>query len=263
MALDNTPLITHLTALRDTLLRCVIATAVFFPVAFWISPYCIEQLIRWCCPPEIGTLNYFSPMEVLIAQLKLSLILSLAATFPYSMFQIWRFLLPALYTKERQAVKWWVTASSVLFLAGALFCLGVILPMMMTFSAGFSSDALKPMIGLAAFLDLAGWMMLAFGLMFQFPLAVLIAVRFGLVTPAQLRGQRPFIIIFILVLAALLTPPDIVSQLCLAFPTWLLFEIGLLLSARHAPPAPPPPPIQEDHSESFYQAESERSTHLE
>ena len=88
------------------------------------------------------------------------------------------------------------------------------------------------MLGLAAFLNLAGWLSLAFGLMFQVPVAVLLAVRFGFIGVESLRRRRPYVVIGILISAAVLTPPDVVSQLMLAVPTWLLFEIGLLLAAR-------------------------------
>lgn len=115
---------------------------------------------------------------------------------------------------------------------GAGFCLGTILPLLMRFSAGFATPNLKPVIGLAGFLELSGWLLLSFGLMFQFPLAVILAVRFGAVRVETLRRGRPYVVVGILILAAILTPPDVVSQLLLAVPTWILFEIGLLIAAR-------------------------------
>ena len=107
-----------------------------------------------------------------------------------------------------------------------------ILPLLMRFSQGFSSSELTPMLGLSGFLELSGWLTLAFGLMFQAPIVVLLAVRFGVVSADSLAKKRPYVITVILILAALLTPPDIVSQVMLAVPTWLLFETGLLLARR-------------------------------
>ena len=200
--LPDQPLIAHLEALRNALLNMLYMTAALYPAAYWITPEVIDFLVRWSCPPEMGQLNYITPMEVFIARLKLALVLALAAAFPFNAWQLWRFLMPALYESERRALKWWIGASTLLFVMGAGFCLGTILPLLMRFSAGFATPNLKPVIGLAGFLELSGWLLLSFGLMFQFPLA------------------------------AILTPPDVVSQLLLAVPTWILFEIGLLIAAR-------------------------------
>ena len=233
--LENETLISHLEALRKCLLRIIAAVAVLFPVCFYLSPYVIEQLVRWCCPPEIGPLHYFTPMEVFFVQLKLALILALSAAYPWNVLQIWNFLLPALYRKERKALGWWIFASSVLFFGGIVFCVGLILPMIMRFSASFASPGLQPILGLAGFLGLAGWLMLAFGIMFQSPVAVLILVRLGLISVDSLRKKRPYVMVVILVAAAVLTPPDIVSQVLLAVPTWLLFELGLYAAGKMTP----------------------------
>jgi len=227
---ENT-LVAHLEALRRTLIRCSVATALLYPLGYLASPYAINFLTRWCLPPGQG-LHYFAPMEVFWVQLKLALILALGAACPWNLRQIWEFLLPALYASERKALRWWVVFSSLLFLGGAAFCIGVILPILMRFSGGFATPELTPVIGLANFLDLAGWLTLAFGVMFQAPIAVLLAVRFGMTTAASLAAKRPFVVTAILIVAAILTPPDVMSQLLLALPTWLLFEAGLLLARR-------------------------------
>ncbi|WP_176012845.1 twin-arginine translocase subunit TatC [Victivallis sp. Marseille-Q1083] len=260
--------ISHLEALRNALLHCVAAAALLYPVGYWLTSYCIDALIRWSCPPELGALSFFSPMEVFIARLKLALILALALGYPYCAWQIWRFLLPALYEKERRALKWGIVFSSVLFLAGVAFCAGVILPMVMRFAAGFATPELKPVLGLSNFLNLAGWLMLAFGLMFQFPLFVLLLVKFGVVQASTLRRQRPYIIVLILILAAVLTPPDVISQLLLAIPTWLLFELGLLLAGRRQTAAEPEIPDKpaadagdgDGNMADFYRREARRKS---
>lgn len=228
---ENT-LIAHLEALRRTLLSCVIATAILYPVGYLTSPYVINALVQWCFPESAGKLHYFAPMEVFWVQLKLALILALALAYPWNMLQLWRFLLPALYDGERRALGWWIVFSSVLFFSGVVFCTGVILPMLMNFSGGFATPELQPILGLANFLNLAGWLMLAFGIMFQAPIVVLLAVRFGVISAESLRKKRAYIMTAILILSAVLTPPDIVSQVMLAVPTWLLFELGLFLAAK-------------------------------
>lgn len=232
---DSETLISHLEELRKCLLRIFAAVAILFPLCFYLAPYVIELLVRWCCPPEIGPLHYFAPLEVFFVQLKLALILALAAAYPWNVLQAWNFLLPALYRKERKALGWWILFSSLLFFGGIAFCVGLILPLLMRFSGSFASPELQPLLGLAGFLSLAGWLMLAFGIMFQSPTVVLILVRLGLISADSLRKKRPYVMVAILVVAALLTPPDVVSQILLAVPTWLLFELSLYVAGRMTP----------------------------
>ena len=226
------PLIAHLEALRNTLIACIVAIVLLCPFSYWFSPYVIDFLIKHCIPENVGSLHYFAPMEVFWTQLNLSLILAILLAYPWNIWQIWKFLLPALYKEEAKALKFWIISSSLLFIGGIAFCIYFILPILMGFSGSFSTEGIKPIIGLQNFISLAGWLMLAFGLMFQAPILVLLSVRFGLTSAASLREKRPYVIVVILFLAALLTPPDVVSQILLGLPTWLLFEFGLLLAAR-------------------------------
>lgn len=232
MSENENTLISHLEALRRTLIACVAVTALAYPVGFFVSPYVINLLVQWSFPESIGKLHYFAPMEVFWVQLKLALILALGIAYPWNAWQLWRFLLPALYKGERKALGWWVVFSTMLFLGGVAFCIGVILPLLMNFSGGFATPELQPILGLANFLNLAGWLMLSFGLMFQSPILVLLAVRFGVISTETLAKKRPYIMTAILIVAAILTPPDIVSQVMLAIPTWLLFELGLFLAKQ-------------------------------
>ncbi|MDR3195271.1 MAG: twin-arginine translocase subunit TatC [Endomicrobium sp.] len=146
-------------------------------------------------------LNYFSPMEVFIIQLKLAFVIALVISFPYCVWQIWKFLLPALYPSERKALKWWVLSSYFLFVLGGIFCVGFILPILMNFFVGFSSSELRPVIGFSSFLWLTGWLTFAFGIMFQFPIAVMLAVK---IQPCKIfffKIKRPYIIVIILIFA--------------------------------------------------------------
>ncbi len=224
-------LISHLEALRKTLLKCLIATAVCYPAGYWMVPEIVNLLIQWSFPESIGKLHYFSPLEVFWVKLKLGFILAIILAYPYNIFQLWKFLLPALYGHERRALGRWISLSSILFLSGTVFCITLVLPLLMDFAGSFTSPELQAMLGLENFLHLAGMMILAFGIMFQTPMLVLIAIRFNLVSRETLIRKRPYVMTAILIIAAILTPPDIVSQLLMAVPTWLLFELGLILSA--------------------------------
>lgn len=223
-------LIDHINDLRKMLMHCILAVIIVFPVGFWVAPQAINWLVAWSFPPELGNLNYFSPLEVFIIQLKLGAVIAFIIAFPYIIWRVWKFLLPALYENEKTALKIAVFLSSFLFLLGVSFCISLILPLVMKFSAGFATPNLQPMLGLASFLSLCAMLVIAFGIMFEIPLVVLIAVKFGIISTATLKNKRPYVIVIILILAAVLTPPDIISQLMLGIPTYLLFEIGLFFA---------------------------------
>ena len=226
---EENKLLRHLEALRVTLLRIVLGTAILYPLGYVLAPYAISALIACCLPEEMGTLRYFSPMEVFFVQLKLALVIALILAYPWNMAQIWRFVKPALYIEERRQCRIWLTMSTGLFLVGVGVCLAFILPLIMRFSAGFSTQAIQPMIGLSAFLSLAGWLSLAFGCMFQVPVVTAFAVKAGLISVKSLKQKRPYVLVAILILSAILTPPDVISQIMLALPAYLLFEIGIWL----------------------------------
>ncbi len=228
---ENT-LIGHLEALRSTLLKIIYAVVLLYPVAYYYSADIIDFLVKWCFKETDVQLHYFAPMEVFWQQLQLSLVVALAMAYPWSIKQIWNFLLPALYKEERKALGSWIFISTFLFFGGMAFSIWLILPLMMKFSIGFSTENIKATIGLANFLNLSGWLTLAFGVMFQAPVVVLLVVKFGLVSAEALAYARPYVMTGILILSAILTPPDIVSQIMLAVPTWLLFELGLMAAKR-------------------------------
>lgn len=228
---ENT-IIGHLEDLRNTLLKIIYAVVVLYPVAYYFSSDIINFLINWCFKETDVQLHYFAPMEVFWQQLQLALVVALALAYPWSVKQVWNFLLPALYKEERKALGSWIFISTFLFFGGMAFSIWLILPLMMKFSIGFSTENVKATIGLANFLNLSGWLTLAFGVMFQAPIAVLLVVRFGLVSAETLAYLRPYVMTAILVLSAILTPPDVVSQVMLAIPTWLLFELGLFAAKR-------------------------------
>ena len=222
----------HLEALRRTLLACLAACAVALPFGLALARPAAAWLVRHVCPPAIARLHYFSPLEAFATYLRVGSVLALVFAYPFIAHRLWRFVLPALHAHERRALRLWIALFSLLLASGAAFCLGVVLPFVMRFSAAFASDELAPVLGLADFVGLAGALSLAFGLMFQVPIAVVAAVRLGLVGLPALRRARPYALIAVLVVAAILTPPDVISQIALAAPTWLLFELGLLLAAR-------------------------------
>ena len=122
--------------------------------------------------------------------------------------------------------------SSTLFITGVLFCIYFILPLLINFGISFSTDDIKAVFGISNIISLALWLSVVFGLMFQFPLITYSLIRSGITSYEAVKSKRPYILVGILIIAALLTPPDVISQLMLATPTYLLFEIGLCCSRK-------------------------------
>lgn len=223
-------LISHLEALRQTLLRCVISLAVMLIPMLFAAPKCLNYFIKLIIGDNNVVLNYFSPAEVFLIQIKMAFVLDLIICFPYIAKQLWNFFVPALYEHERKFIRSIVFTSSFLFVFGVTFCLFLILPLIIRFGMSFATSDIQAVFGISNVINLSLWLAVSFGLMFQFPLVTYSLIRSGILSYETISSQRPFVVVGILVLAAVLTPPDIVSQLMLFTPTYLLFELGLLFS---------------------------------
>lgn len=224
--------IEHLEVLRTVLIKSLLALAFGVVPLFFIAPYVINIFINIIMHNDAVQLNFFSPLEVFILQIKTALVLDILVCFPYIAKQIWNFILPALYDNERRFIKSIVLISSGLFIIGVLFCLFFIMPIVIRFGMSFVTDNIQAMFGINNVISLALWLSLIFGIMFQFPLITYALLRCNITTYKAVESKRPYIFIGILILSAILTPPDIVSQLMLTVPTYGLFEIGLLLGKK-------------------------------
>ncbi len=232
MDAQDDSLISHLEALRTMLIKCLLALAIGVVPLFFAAPYVLDLLIHFIIGQNEVTLNYFSPMEVFILHIKIALVLDLLVCFPYIARQVWLFLLPALYEHERKFIKSVVLTSSGLFICGVLFCLFFILPLLVNFGLSFSTAEIKAVWGISNIMSLALWLSVVFGLMFQFPLITYSLLRADIVAYNTLKSKRPYIFVGILIVSGILTPPDIISQLMLTIPTYLLFEAGLFFGRR-------------------------------
>lgn len=225
-------LILHLEALRSMLIKCFSALGLGLIPMFLLAPYVMNLLIEIMIGDNQLSLNFFSPMEVFILQIKIAVVLDLLVCFPFIVKQIWNFVLPALYEKERKFIKSVVWTSSSLFVTGVLFCIFFILPLIINFGMSFVTPEINAMFGISNIIGIALWLSVIFGLMFQFPLITYSLVRSGIVSYKTVKSKRVYVFVGILIIAALLTPPDVVSQLMLAVPTYFLFEGGLYCSRR-------------------------------
>ncbi|MDQ6972109.1 MAG: twin-arginine translocase subunit TatC [Mariprofundaceae bacterium] len=203
----------------------------------------VALLMNWSAPvfnfmaaPLLAALPAGTPMiflnapDVFFTYLKIALLGSLFATSPITFYQAWAFIAPGLYRHERQLFSFSVTGSVVLFCAGGAFAYYIVFPLIFQFFLGFATDQIQALPAVREYLTLFMKLLFAFGLSFEIPIILVLVTRLGLTTPERLAGQRRYVIVWAFIAAAILTPPDIISQILLALPILILFEIGLLLS---------------------------------
>jgi sec-independent protein translocase protein TatC len=225
-------LVSHLLELRDRLLRSVIAVAVcFVPLAFFqnelftlVAKPLIDQL------PEGTSLIATSVVSPFMAPLKLSIMLALFIAMPYVLYQIWGFVAPGLYKRERRFALPLIVSSIALFYTGVAFAYYVVFPLMFKFLASTTPIGVKMMTDIANYLDFVLLLFLAFGIAFEMPVAVVLLVATGLVKLEVLTRNRGYVILGIFIIAAFLTPPDAVSQSFMAIPMYLLYELGIVFA---------------------------------
>lgn len=223
----------HLEELRWAIIRSVIAVTLFYPPAFYFSESLIGLMVARLCPPDLS-LHYFSPIEPLMVKLKMALFLSVFLALPYICRQAWGFVSPGLYQRERFVGAGIIVSSSVLSLAGAVFAVFFIIPVVMSFSLSFETTYLKAAIGIDNFISLSGMLIIAFAVVFQIPAVILVLVITGFVSIERLKSARAYALVIIMIISAVLTPPDVVSQLMMGIPAYLLFEAGIVIAGLFA-----------------------------
>lgn len=234
MADKDENIIYHIQALRSVLINSLVSIGVFLLPSFFAAPKCLNLLIEYIIKDNNIKLNFFTPVEVFILQIKIAFLIAFILSFPYILVQFWRFLKPALYEHEKRFIKSSVFVSSLLFIFGACFCIFLILPLIINFGMSFNSANIQAIFNITNVINLALWMTFAFGIMFQFPLITYMLIKTGFMSYTTLADKRPYVVVIVLILAAILTPPDVVSQIMLFIPTYLLFELGLFFSKNIA-----------------------------
>jgi len=224
-------LMAHLLELRQRLLRAVLALVIAFllllPFANDLYAWLAEPLLRYL--PEGGQLIAIDVASPFFAPMKLTLFIGLLLAVPVMLHQAWAFIAPGLYRHEKRLALPLLLAAVALFYLGLAFAYWVLLPAMFAFLTATVPAGVAMMTDINAYLSFVLVMLLAAGLAFELPVAVLVAILLGWVTPAQLSEWRGYVIVAIAILAALLTPPDGLSMVLLMIPMWLLYEAGLLV----------------------------------
>ncbi len=225
------PFVSHLIELRDRLIRACIAIGICFGVLMaWPGAAHLYDLLA--APlvehlPKGGTLIATSVISPFLVPLKITLMAAFLLALPVVLYQVWAFVAPGLYTHEKKLVLPLVVSSSLLFFAGIAFCYFFVFGKVFTFIQSFAPKSVSAMPDIEAYLSFVLTMFIAFGAAFEVPIVVVVLARIGLVTIEQLRAFRSYFIVLAFIIAAVLTPPDIVSQLALAIPMVLLYEVGI------------------------------------
>lgn len=224
------PLLAHLTELRDRLLRIVLAVLVctlgLFPFANTIYSFVAEPMQRLL--PEGTSMIATEIASTFLTPFKLVLVSAFCLAMPVILHQVWQFISPGMYRHEKRIAAPLLASSVVLFYAGLAFAYYVVFPLVFGFFSGITPEGVNYTPDIARFLDTALKLFLAFGVAFEIPIATVLVISSGVITANELAAKRPYIIIACFVVGMLLTPPDVISQVLLAGPMWLLFEIGII-----------------------------------
>lgn len=223
----------HLEELRSRLIRSSIAVGAGFLIAYAFKEDLYSLLsipLREAMPPN-AKLIYTAPAEAFFTYLKVAFLAGVVGSSPVIFYQFWRFISPGLYDHEKRHIWPFVTISSLLFITGAVFCYAIVFPYAFQFFMSFASDDIVPMLSLREYLSFSATLLFAFGVVFEMPLVLVFLGRIGVVSSRTLRAKRKYAILIMFVAAAFFTPPDVVSQLLMAAPLLVLYELSIFLVA--------------------------------
>lgn len=239
MPIEPDSFMSHLIELRDRLLRCVIALLLVFICLF---PWA-RELYNFLAQPMLASLPQGGQLiatEVtapFFVPIKVTMMAALVIALPYLLYQIWAFVAPGLYAHEKKLVVPLIVTSTLLFLCGMAFAYFLVFPVVFHFMVSVAPQGVAVMTDIGKYLDFVLTLFIAFGVTFEVPVAVVILVKMGMVSVAKLKEIRPYVIVGAFVIGAIFTPPDVVSQIMLALPLWILYEIGIIVAQWLIKPA--------------------------
>ena len=226
------PFVSHLIELRDRLVRACIAVGVCFAVlAFWPGPAGLYDLLA--APlvahlPKGTTLIATNVISPFLVPLKITLLAAFLLALPIVLYQVWAFVAPGLYSHEKRMVLPLVVSSTFLFVTGVAFCYFLVIPGMARFIQAFAPTAITAAPDIEKYFGFVLTLFLVFGIAFEVPIAVIVLARIGVVSIEQLRKLRGYFVVGSFIVAAVVTPPDVISQLALAVPMCILYELGII-----------------------------------
>lgn len=236
-ALKEQPLIAHLLELRDRLLRIVLGVVLcIVPMV----PFAQDIFATLATPllasmPEGTSMIATEVASPFLTPFKLTLLLAIVVSMPWSLYQIWAFVAPGLYQHERRFAMPLVASSTLLFYTGMAFAYFVVFPLIFGFFVAAAPEGVAVMTDIGRYLDFVITMFLAFGAAFEVPVAIVLMVRMGFTTPGALREKRAYVLVGAFAVGMVLTPPDMFSQTLLALPVYALYELGIIAAAMMVP----------------------------
>ena len=234
---DADSFVSHLLELRSRLLKIVIGLVVSIVVFLPFS----NELYTWLAQPLLKQMPAGTHMIAtavttpFLVPMKVATLVGIVASLPYTLYQAWAFVAPGLYEHERRFIGPLIVASTALFLMGMSFDYFFVFPVLFGFVATSAPQGVSVMTDIGSYLDFVTTMFVSFGVAFEVPIAVLLLVKFNLVKVSALKEARSYVIVGAFIIGAILTPPDVISQVMLAVPLWLLYEAGLLVAQFFEP----------------------------
>lgn len=224
--------ISHLIELRNRLLKVVLAWVVLFVI---LVPFANELYALLAQPllaklPKGGQMIATEVVTPFFVPIKVAMMTAFLGALPYILYQLWSFIAPGLYAHERKFILPLVVASVALFACGMAFAYFFVFPVVFGFIVGIAPQGVAVMTDIGKYLDFVITLFFAFGITFEVPIVVVALARMGLVSVAQFKEARPYVIVGAFVIGAIFTPPDVISQIMLAVPLWLLYELGILVA---------------------------------
>jgi sec-independent protein translocase protein TatC len=226
------PLFEHLSELRRRLIVSILSIFVVFCIALFYANNILlflKQPLIAALPPGAPSLHFTGPLDVFLVGIRVAFLSAIIAASPIWMGQFWKFIEPALYQKERKFILPFIAASVGLFLLGVCFCFYIILPLTLQFLLSMGQEVSTPMITITDYISLLVVLIFGFGLVFEAPLVLILLASLGVVSVEQLTASRRHVIVGILVLAALLTPPDPMSQVGMSIPLYIMYELAIVV----------------------------------
>ena len=224
--------LSHLIELRDRLIRALLAVLIVFICLFpWAKElYAVLAQPLLAALPKGGQMIATDVVGVFLVPMKVALMVAFLIALPYVLFQVWSFVAPGLYLHEKRLIVPLLTASVLLFFAGMSFAYFLVFPTIFSFMASMAPDGVAWMTDIEKYLSFVITTFIAFGVTFEVPVVVIVLVRMGIVTIEKLKEIRPYVIVGAFVIGAIFTPPDVLSQVMLAVPLCLLYELGIVLA---------------------------------
>ena len=230
--MSNESISSHLLELRSRLIRVIICLGILsiagIPFASEIYSFVASPLLNIL--PEGSSMIATQVTSPFMAPIKLVLFVALLVTMPYLFYEVWMFMSPGLYKNEKTFIAPLMASTSILFAAGVAFAYFIVCPIIFKFFIASAPNSIQVMTDISQYLNFVIKLVFAFGIAFEIPIATFLLIKSGIIKKDALVNSRPYLVILFFIMGMLLTPPDIFSQLFLAIPMWVLFELGLLIS---------------------------------